>query len=139
MTQQLLSILGVYLGLDGSNTTELAYRIQEATILAEFITQAHLSRVDAKIVYQDIWMASIRYCLPITRFTRLQCHKVTTIVEQEILPKIGFNWHNPKVVLYGPKTYGRKSLIHTHTEQLIMHTSSYMSHFDELKISQIII
>ena len=73
-------------------------------------------------------MATIRYCLPITRFTQDQYHKITTILEQAILPKLGFNRHNPKAVLYGPKRLGGKALMYTHTEQLVMSTESIMSH-----------
>ena len=54
-------ILVVCIVLDGSNTTELVYRIQEAKFLAGYITQARMSQVDARIVYRKRWMASIQY------------------------------------------------------------------------------
>ena len=115
-------ILGVRLGLDKKESTKLAYRIQEATILVGHINQAPLSRFDAEIVYRERWMSSIKYCLPITRFTRAQCHKCTPIVEKEIIPELEFNENASKVFLYGPPRYGGKEIMYTHTEQIIMHT-----------------
>ena len=34
----------------------------------------------------------------------------------------------PKVVLYGPKKYGGKQLMNTHTEQIILHLENFMAH-----------
>ena len=73
-------------------------------------------------------MSTIKYCLPITRFKLHQCHQVTKIVEQAILPKLGFNRHMPKAVLYGPKLYGGKQLMNTHTEQTVLHLEIFMAH-----------
>ena len=83
---------------------------------------------DAEIVYIERWVSTIKYYLPITRFTQHQCHHITTVVEHALLPKLGFNRHMPKVVLYGPKLYGGKQLIHTHTEQTILHLETFMGH-----------
>jgi len=95
-------ILGVRCSLEGGDDTELQYRIQQAVLLAGRIKQSPLSRFDAEIVYRERWMSTIKYCLPITRFTPHQCHQGTKIVEQAILPKLGFNRHMPKAVLMAP-------------------------------------
>ena len=121
-------ILGVMCSLEGGDDTELQYRIQQAVLLAGRIKQSPLSRFDAEIVYRERWMSTIKYCLPITRFTPHQCHQVTKIVEQAILPKLGFNRHMPKAVLYDPKLYGGKQLMNTHTEQTILHLETFMAH-----------
>ena len=121
-------ILGVRCGLDGEDTTELKYRIEQAVALAGRIKQSPLTRFDAVIVYRERWMSTIKYCLPITRFTQQQCHQITKVVEQAILPKLGFNRHMPKVVLYGPRLYGGKQIMNTHTEQIILHLETFMAH-----------
>lgn len=73
-------------------------------------------------------MATIKYCLHIMRFDMHQCHQIIKVVEQAILPKIGFNRHMPKVVLYGPKIYGGKQLMNMHTKQIILHLGTSMVH-----------
>lgn len=73
-------------------------------------------------------MVTIKYCLPKAHFDKHQCCQITTIVEQAIFPKLGFNRHIPKVVLYGPKTHGGKLLMNIHTEQTILHLETFMTH-----------
>ena len=122
------SILGVRCGLDGSDDIELQYRIQEAQTLAGRIKMAPLTRFDSDIVFRERWMATIKYCLPITRFTTEQCKQLSKIVKPDILPKLCFNRHMPKVVIYGPKQFGGKQLMNIHTEQTIMHTETFLAH-----------
>ena len=68
-------------------------------------------------------MATIKYCLPITRFTAGQCHQLMKTVEPAILPKMGFNRHTPKVVLYGGK-----QIMNVHKEQTIQNTENFIAH-----------
>ena len=100
----------------------------EAKTLAGRIKHAPLSRFDAEVVFRERWMATIKYCLPITRFTVGECHQLSKIVEPAILPKLGFNRHMPKVVLYGPKIFGGKEIMNVHTEQTILHTENFVAH-----------
>ena len=99
-------ILGVRCGLNGADDSELSYRTEQAIELAGRIKQAPLTRFDAEIVFRERWMATIKYCLPVTRFDKQQCHQVTRVIEKDVLPKLGFNRHMPKAVLCGPKLYG---------------------------------
>ena len=96
-------MLGIRTGLSGQDEIELAYKMEDATILVGRIKQDSLTYFESEIVYREIWMATIKYCLPFTRFTQGQCHKVSTIVEQTILPNLGFNRQMHKTVLYEPK------------------------------------
>ena len=73
-------------------------------------------------------MATIKYCLPITRFTAAQCHQLSKIVEPALLPKMGFNRHMPKVVLYGPRIFGGKQIMNVRTEQTILHMEKIVAH-----------
>ena len=114
--------------LDGRDITEFHYRLEEATSLAGRISNAPLTRFDAEVVCRERWMATIKYCLPITRFTQEQCHKLSIVIEKALLPKLGFNRHMPKTVLYGPLQYGGKQLMNPHTEQTILHTEKIMAH-----------
>jgi len=109
----------------------MKYRTEQAVALDGRIRYSPLIRFDAEIVYRERWMSTIKYFLPITCFTQHQCHKITTAVEQEILPKLGFNRHMSKMVLYGPKLYGGKQLMNIHTEQTILHLEAFMAHIRE--------
>ena len=121
-------ILGVRCAINGDDTTEFNYRLLEATKLAGKISHSPLSRFDAEVVCRERWMATIKYCLPITRFTQEQCHKLSIVMEKALLPKMGFNRHMPKAVLYGPHRFGGKQLMNIHTEQTVLHTEKFMAH-----------
>ena len=66
--------------------------------------------------YSERWMSSIKYYLPITRFTSEYCHKVMLIVEHAIFLKLGFKRHIPKAVLYGSQHYRETELMNARTE-----------------------
>ena len=68
-------ILGVRCALDGQDTVEFNYRLEEAKKLAGKIVMAPLTRFDAEVVCRERWMVVIKYCLPITRFSVEQCHQ----------------------------------------------------------------
>ena len=62
-------MLGVRTGLSGQDEIELAYKMEDATILVRRIKQDSLTYFESEIVYREIWMATIKYCLPFTIFT----------------------------------------------------------------------
>ena len=66
---QVEGILGVRLGFDGKYNNELDYRTQDDIFLAGRIKKGSLSQQDTEIVYCERWVSSIKYYLPITRFT----------------------------------------------------------------------
>ncbi len=115
-------MLAIRCALDGQDGVEFKYRLEDILTLAGRIIAAPLTRFDAEVVCRERWGSSIKYCLPITKFTQDQCHQLSIPIEKALLPKLGFNRHMPKAVLYGPHKFGGKQLFNVHTEQLIMHT-----------------
>ena len=53
-------ILGVRCALDGKEVAEFEYRLEDANVLAERISRAHIDRFDAEIVCRERWMATIK-------------------------------------------------------------------------------
>ena len=92
-------ILGVRCALDGKDEVEFKYRLEETIKLAGRICSVPLTRKDAEIVCRERWMASIKYCLPITRFSPDHCHQLSIPIEKALLPKLGFVRHMPNAVL----------------------------------------
>ena len=71
-------ILGVCCTLDSQDVAEFEYMLEEAKTLARRITNASLDRFDAEVVCRERWMPSIKYCLPVTRFSKEQYHKIAS-------------------------------------------------------------
>ena len=104
-------ILGVRLALDGGDEAEFSYRLDQATALAGKVTSSPFSRYDTKVIYNQRWISSVRYCLTITQFTDSQCSKIQQPAYNAILPKIGFNRHFSRAVIFGPVKYQGKQMI----------------------------
>ena len=96
--------------------------------MAGKIVTVPLTRFDAETVCRERWTATVKYCLPITRFTVDQCHQLAISIEKALLPKMGFNRHMPKAVLYGPLKFRGKHLFNVHTEQTLIHLEKFMAH-----------
>ena len=103
-------LLGARLTLDGGDTEEYKYRLDQAKELAGKITASPFTRYDAEIIYRERWISTVGYCLPITQFTDEQCDEIQKHGYNSILPKMGFNRHFPRAVIFGPLKYQGKQL-----------------------------
>ena len=103
-------ILGVRLDLSGGEDEEFKFRLGQAKTLVRKIKTSLFSRQDGETIYRERWLASVRYCLPVTQFSRVQCKSIQSPVYMQLLPKIGFNRHHPRAVIFGPTTYQGKGL-----------------------------
>ena len=86
-------ILGARLALDGGDESEFTYRLDQATALAGKIISSPFSRYDIEVIYNQRWISSVGYCLPVTQFTDAQCDKMQQPAYNAFLPKMGFNRH----------------------------------------------
>ena len=114
-------ILGVRLALKGNDDDEYDFRLKQAKGLATKISTSPFTRTDAEIIYNERWIPSIGYCLPVTQFTHDQCNKIMVPFYASLLPKMGFNRHIPLAIRYGPKKYNGKGLTHLYTHQFLQH------------------
>ena len=56
------------------------------------------------------WIASVGYCLPVTQFSAKQCADIQKPWYNAILPKMGFNRHIKRAVIFGPIKFQGKQL-----------------------------
>ena len=95
-------LLGDRLALDGDDEAEFSFRSSQANALAGKVASSPFPRYDAELIYREWWISSIGYCLTITQFTAKQCDKIQQPEYNSILPKMGFNKHFPRAVIFGP-------------------------------------
>ena len=81
-----------------------------------------------KLFYRERWISSIGYCLPITQFTEKQCEKIQQSGYSAILPKLGFNRHFPRAVIFGPSKYQGKQLIDYKFFQYTYHLKRFVGY-----------
>ena len=103
-------LLGARLALDGGGEAEYAYRLDQAKVLAGKVVSLPFSRFDNEFIYRKRWISSVGYFLPITQFTNAQCDEIQKPIYNAMLPKMGFNRHFPRAVIFGPLKYQGKQL-----------------------------
>ena len=94
----------------GGDEAEYAYRLDQSQALAGKVVSSPLSRFDAELIYRERWISSIGYCLPITQFIDAQCDEIQKPMYNAMLPKMGFNPHFPRTVIFGPLIYQGKQI-----------------------------
>ena len=94
--------------MDGTDTSEYAYRLLQSQTLAGKIWSPPFSRLDAETIYRERWISSVGYCLPVTQLTDSQCEKNQGPFINAIIAKMGINCYFPRAVLFGPSKYQGK-------------------------------
>ena len=120
--------LGVRLAMSGHDDDEYAYRLEQFKTLAGKNHSSPFSRLDAETIYRERWLSSVGYCLPITQFDVKQCKAIQSPFLNAILPKMGFNRHFPRAVVFGPKCYQGKGLDDYEVKQYTSHLTRFVGY-----------
>jgi len=87
--------------------------------MAQRIEDSAMTRLDAYLIYQINYKPALTYPLQHTLFTALQCNSIQSSVINAIHPKMGFNCHMPRAVIFGPHLYGGFGLAGAKVEQAV--------------------
>ena len=112
--------------MDGKDTAEFRYRLLQSKTFKGKIMLSPFIRHDAKTIYRERWVTSVGYSLPVTQFTDIQCANIQSPFINAIIAKMGFNWHFPRAVIFGPKRYQGKQLIDYALHQYISHLKRFV-------------
>ena len=118
--------LGIRMFMNGTDSAEFLFRLDQARVLAGKVQSSPFNRDDAETIYKERWLSSVGYCLPITQFTDKQFKAIQSPFFNAILPKMGFNRHFPIEVVTGPKQYQDKQLTNYATFQYISHVERFV-------------
>ena len=113
--------LGILLAPDGNMKDQLRECIDRSKRIKAIISLSPITRQEASVFYHSRCMGWARYFLPITTFSKKQCHLIQSKMYQALLPKLGYNRHMPLTVVFGPRKYGGIGIFNFYTEQLIEH------------------
>ena len=84
------------------------------------------TRREAVTVYRSYYRAKFEYCLPITTFSKQQ----TALIEQPcinaLLPKMGYNRHFPRALVFGPVQYGGLGIKNLYYSQGCQHMKWFL-------------
>ena len=125
-------VLGIRLPLDGNMKVEFTHRCNQIIEFSKNVADAPLTPRDAWIIYESRYRAITRYPLPVSMFSRKQCHKIQQPFVHAILPKMGINRHTPRAVIYGPRSLGGLELMDLRVEQAAIQWETTRGHLRRL-------
>jgi hypothetical protein len=120
--------LGVILSPSGSNTQSYRTLHAKGTEYASHITGSSLSREEAWCSYILHFLPAVNFSLPVSNFTETQCEKIQSPAVMAVLPKLHFNRHTARSIVFGPVVMGGIGLPHTYANQSISQLQLFIGH-----------
>jgi hypothetical protein len=95
--------LGVRLAPDGNMDAQFAWMLQTARNWADKIRTGHLPRHLTWQAWKSTIQKTLEYPLPTTTLTEAQCNKLTSVLAQTTLPRIGIMKSFPRALVHAPQ------------------------------------
>ena len=114
--------------MSGHDDDEYAYRLEQSKTLAGKFHSSPFSWQDTETIYREMRLSPVGYCLPITQFDVKQCKTIQSPSLNAILPKMGFNHHFPRDVVFGPSGYQGKGLDDYEVKQYTSHLARFVGY-----------
>eukprot|EP00957_Ditylum_brightwellii_P190126 14473293-Ditylum_brightwellii.AAC.1 len=127
--------LGVLVNPAGNYCPEFEQRKDISIQVTQHTKQASLSTKNAYRLYQNIWLPSMQYPLAVTSFKKTQCVQIIKHSVHALLPKLGYNQHTTRNIIYSSVKYGGFQLAHLHLEQGYLAIKHFLGHVQEASVT----
>ena len=111
--------LGVHINMEETWKFEHGRRKTQFKEIAQKISTAKMTRIDAYLIYQVRYKKALTYFLHHTHLSTTQCEEIQRLFILAILPEMGFNRFMKRAVIFGPEKYGRMALADAKIEQAV--------------------
>jgi hypothetical protein len=113
--------LGVRLAPDGNMNSQFEWMLQTARGWADKIRSAHLPRHLTWLAWKSTIQKTLEYPLTTTTLSNAQCNKLTSVLAQAALPRIGIMRSFPRALLHAPHKLAGLDVPNFYTEQGVAH------------------
>jgi hypothetical protein len=103
----------------GNQDKQLAQLKQKSDHILQAIGTSSVTRTEATLAWDTMYILVVAYPLEATHFQEKDLNKLKNKALASILPKIGFNWHTPRAVVYGPQECGGIGIKNLFVEQSV--------------------
>jgi hypothetical protein len=103
---QAYKLLGVQITTDGNTEAQETALAAKCQKMAAIFSQSSLSAANAHQGYHSVFLPAVRYPLAATNIPWDCLIESQMIITTSILPKLGFNRHFPRQVVYAPAYFG---------------------------------
>ena len=120
--------LGVCLAPDGSFTQEFEHRHKQALTWVQNIGTSPLTREEVYTAYCSMWRPSFEFPLPITCFSKEQCHLLQKAFTGPFLSKMGLSSKTNRKLIFAPYHYSGFAIADTWVQQGLQHLQLLLGH-----------
>lgn len=114
-------LLGVQMTLSGNTSGQEEAMRDKCAHMAKVFTMAPLNQNDVNTGYTSVILPTLKYGLGATNIPWYKLDKIQQQLTHTILPKMGFNRHLPRAIVYGPESCGGLGLQRLSVEQGLAH------------------
>ena len=125
--------LGVRAAPAGNWDDEFAFRLGQSRELALMASLSKASKSATERGFRAMVYPKLEFPLTVTQFSQKQCDRILSPILNVCLPKMGFNRHMPREVVYGPISAGGLGFHDLFIEQGIKHVQCLVGHLREPK------
>jgi hypothetical protein len=112
----------------GNQDEQLQKIHEKSNNIAQAIATSSITRDQAKTAWTSMYIPAIAYPLVATYFQENDLNKVENKALTAFLPKMGYNRHMPRAVVYGPEECGGMGIKNLYVEQSVEQIKAYMQH-----------
>ena len=113
----------------GNQYAQLQRMTNKSNTWLAAIQESALSRTEAQAAYEAIWFPSLSYGLGTTNLTHQELDTIQKPIIHYILPKLGYNRHFPRAVVFGSPQFGGLNFKSLYIEQGTQHIMLLLKHY----------
>lgn len=112
-----------------SAPAQLKYMISKSKQWTNAIKQSTLNPLEAQVAYDTMWFPSLSYGVSTTNLSQKELDLVQKPIVNYILPRMGYNRHFPRAVVYGSPNFGGLNFKHLFIEQGLQHVLQFIRQY----------
>jgi hypothetical protein len=116
-TTEAYKYVGVQLALDGNMKVQTQDLQKKCNDMSTILTQTYFNAKEADQGFTTVFTPSIKYVLPVTSIESPKLTKVQQTTINSVLPRLGYNRHMPRAVVFATKSRGGLGILNLPTEQ----------------------
>ena len=113
----------------GESSAQLLHLQKRSNTWLTAIKESALSRTEANAAYETIWFPSLSYGLGSTNLMQQQLDGIQKPIVNYILPKLGYNRHFPRAVVFGSPRFGGLNFKSLYADQGVKHITQLIKHY----------
>lgn len=119
-------LLGFHLAPDQNMRRQHSVLLAKAHRIAYAVSGSSVTSREAFLAYFSIYCPTISYVLPLTTFSKKECHQIQCIPTQIFLQKAGFPATMQRDIVFGARADGGLGFRSTYVEQGVQHVLKFM-------------